>query len=317
MNGPFPLAIVIALTFGMVAGCGSGTAHAHPTHAHPTQPQPQPTQPHSAPEPPNETVQFTANPVTADSVTAISASSRYPSRTTPAPGHPWIIAHRGGTEQAPQNSMAAFNQAIALKVNIIETDVRHTADGVAVLIHDPTLPKPCTPFAGAAVHNLTSAQLATVRCSGQPIPHLAELVARMRRPDATAVALMPEIKDTDPLGVRDAVAALGWSRVYLQSFDLPALAGIERASPEVTTCALISTAQDVAGALAVTRDCVMSDWQAIDQPMVARVHAAGAAMVAYTVNSPDTMRTLAGAGVDGIVTDKPHLAFRAIRQRTR
>jgi hypothetical protein len=59
------------------------------------------------------------------------------------PATPLVIAHRGCTERRYQNSMAAFDDAISLHLDFVETDVRHTADGVAVLIHDPS----CRPSA--------------------------------------------------------------------------------------------------------------------------------------------------------------------------
>ena len=52
-------------------------------------------------------------------------------------GLPLIIGHRGGTERGYQNSMAAFNDAISLRLDVVETDVRHSSDGTAVLMHDP------------------------------------------------------------------------------------------------------------------------------------------------------------------------------------
>jgi glycerophosphoryl diester phosphodiesterase len=91
-----------------------------------------------------------------------------------------ILAHRGGLERAEENSMAAFEDAIASRVDYVETDVRHSADGVAFLVHDRTLPARCTPYAGQPVTSLTAAQLYDVRCDGQPLALLSELVTRLR-----------------------------------------------------------------------------------------------------------------------------------------
>jgi glycerophosphoryl diester phosphodiesterase len=226
--------------------------------------------------------------------------------------HPLVVAHRGGAERFAENSMAAFDRAIADKVDILETDVRHTADGVAVLIHDPTLPKPCAPFTATAVNLLTWQQMSTVRCSGQPIARLAELVERMMAPDAAKVALMPEIKDTDPLGVRDSVRPLGWHRVFIQSYDLSALSTIEAASPEVTTCALIWNATEIPGALAITDDCILADWHAINADSVAQAHAGGALIMAYTVDDAAQMSALIANKVDGIITNRPTTMFHVL-----
>lgn len=156
--------------------------------------------------------------------------------------------------------MAAFNDAIAFGVDFIETDVWHSSDRVAFLIHDATLSATCAPYTTSAVSSLTAAQLSTVRCGGRSIPRLDQLVARLRR-------------------------------------------------PEVHTCLLIEIANSVRSALQTSNDCVMATWPMVNAAFVSSVHAAGAKVIAYTVNDPRAMRTLAAAGVDGLVTDHPRAAL--------
>ena len=222
--------------------------------------------------------------------------------------HTLVLAHRGGRERAAENSMAAFEDAITIGVDYIETDVRHSLDGVAFLVHDPTLPRACEPYAGHPVNLLTAAQLDAVRCNGQPVPHLSAVVARLLRPDAANVSLMVEIKDTDPLGVRDAVAPLGWRRVLVESFNLAALHRIETASPQVRTCAIFGAASTLPEALAVTHDCVAPEQTAVSAGLIARSHAAGALVLPWTVDDPATMAHLVALGCDGLITDKPRTA---------
>jgi glycerophosphoryl diester phosphodiesterase len=175
-------------------------------------------------------------------------------------------------------------------------------------MHDPTLRPGCAPFTGHALHTLTAAQLGRVRCGGQPVPRLTELVARLSRPDAARVSVMAEVKDTDPLGVRDALAPLGRRRVLVQSFDFDALRQIEHATPSVRTCPLFWNADSLDAALHVTRDCVAPDWRAVTPALVTRAHAAGAIVLPFTIDDPAQMIQLAGAGVDGIITNRPRLA---------
>jgi glycerophosphoryl diester phosphodiesterase len=227
-------------------------------------------------------------------------------------GLPLIIGHRGGTERGYQNSMAAFNDAISLHLDVVETDVRHSADGAAVLMHDPALPHECRPFAGVAVHALTAAQLRRVRCAGQPIPRLADLVARLMRPDARRVAIMAEVKDGDPLGVRDALAPLGWQRVIIESFDWAALGTIEQATPQVVTCPLGVTADRLAGALAVTHDCVGPERRAATIDLITRAHAAHVGVIVWTIDDVPTMIQLSDHGVDGLITNRPRRALAAL-----
>jgi glycerophosphoryl diester phosphodiesterase len=227
---------------------------------------------------------------------------------TPASNALLVLAHRGGIENARENTMGSFNDAIAIGADYIETDVRHSADGVAFLIHDPTLTRVCTPYTGRAVRSLTSSQLAQVRCGGQPIPRLTDLVTRLQRPDAARISVFPEIKDVDPLGVRDALAPLGWSRVTVQSSNYDALRQIKQASPQVRTCPLIWSADGLNPALAVTHDCVAPDFHLVDATFVAKAHAAGAVVFPFTVDDPAAMRSVAALGVDGVITNRPRLA---------
>jgi glycerophosphoryl diester phosphodiesterase len=231
------------------------------------------------------------------------------------PATPLVIAHRGGTERRYQNTMAAFDDAISLHLDFVETDVRHTADGVAVLIHDPSLPPECRPGAGIAVHALTAAQLARVRCAGQPVPRLADLVNRLRRPDARRVGIMAEVKDTDPLGVRDVLAPLGWRRVIIESFNWAALGAIEQSSPQVPTCPLGVTADRLAAALAVTHDCIGPERPTATTDLIARAHAAHVGVLVWTVDDVAAMRHLGDEGVDGLITDRPRRVLATFPRR--
>jgi glycerophosphoryl diester phosphodiesterase len=151
--------------------------------------------------------------------------------------------------------------------------------------------------------------LAHVRCGGQPIPRLGELVTRLRRPDASRISVMAEVKDVDPLGIRDALAPLGWSRVLVQSSDYGALRQIEQTSPQVRTCPLIWTPDGLERALAVTHDCVGPELHLVDANLIARAHAMGAVVFAFTADDPAAIRRLAAMGCDGIITNRPRQAF--------
>ena len=228
-------------------------------------------------------------------------------------GRPLLLGHRGGQERGYQNSMAAFGDAITLGLDYIETDVRHSADGVAVLQHDPRLPPTCDRYRGHAVRALTAAELATVRCGGQPIVTLAQLVQRLQQSDARRTGLMAEVKDVDPLGVRQAVAPLGWARVIIESFHWSYLARIEATDPRVVTCPLGVSLLTLRRALAVTHDCVGPDEQQATPVLVAAAHAAGVGVIAWTVDDPQQAIALADRQVDGIITDRPRLLASPVR----
>jgi glycerophosphoryl diester phosphodiesterase len=176
-------------------------------------------------------------------------------------------------------------------------------------MHDPVLPVACHPYTGAAVRALTMAQLTEVRCAGQPVPRLTDLVARLSRPDARNIGLMAEGKDVDPAGIRDALAPLGWRRTIIESFNWQALASIERVTPQVPTCPLGVTAANLTRALLVTHDCVGPEQHAVTADLISRAHEAGVGILVWTVDDRRTMRRLADEGVDGLITDRPRTAL--------
>lgn len=125
---------------------------------------------------------------------------------------PVVIAHRGGADLAPQNSMKAFRKALtSTPAAEVETDLLLTRDGVAVLSHDDTLPSRCT-SAGKKVHELSWVQLAKVRCSGEPIPKASELAALMA--DHPDKRLLMEIKTWKGQSVSSMRASVQtWAKV--------------------------------------------------------------------------------------------------------
>ncbi|MEM7341442.1 MAG: glycerophosphodiester phosphodiesterase family protein [Actinomycetota bacterium] len=93
---------------------------------------------------------------------------------------PFAMAHQGGTDVAPGNTMAAFDHAVSLGYRYLETDVQATNDGVLVLFHDDEL-GPLTGGTGTVADH-SWAELSALRIEGHPIPRLDELVDR--HPDA-------------------------------------------------------------------------------------------------------------------------------------
>jgi glycerophosphoryl diester phosphodiesterase len=191
-----------------------------------------------------------------------------------------LQAHRGGRGLAPENTLAAFEQAVALGVDTLELDVGLSADGQVVISHDLALNPDHTrdaqgawlPQAGPLIRELTVAQLqrydvgrlrpesaygrqfATQQSAdGQRIPTLAALFEDMKRLGATRVRFNIETK-TDPTRPGDTAApdaivdallaevdrAGVASRTTIQSFDWRTLARVGQRAPQVTRAYLSS-----------------------------------------------------------------------------
>jgi glycerophosphoryl diester phosphodiesterase len=154
---------------------------------------------------------------------------------------PYLMAHRGNRVACPENTMAAFRQAIADGADIIETDLHLTADGVFVCIHDATVDR--TTDGSGAVAGMTLAELKTLSAScGRPdfeaekVPILAELAELL--PDEVALGL--ELKtdrfleaevcrqladELEQAGVR--------ARTVVLSFSLARLQAVQTVAPEI------------------------------------------------------------------------------------
>ena len=203
------------------------------------------------------------------------------------------LAHRGDWRRAPENSLAAIVAALGVPgCDGVEFDVRASADGVPVLLHDETLAR--VQGRRERVIDLSAAQLA-----GAGVPTLAEVLAAV---PATAF-LDVELKG-DP-GV-DAVAAVletargaKLANAAISSFDLEPLRELRRVRP---TWPRWLNAMDLSPgtlATAVNLGCaaVAVDWHAIDEAAMDRVRAAGLGVAAWTVTDPVVADRLASLGV--------------------
>jgi glycerophosphoryl diester phosphodiesterase len=224
---------------------------------------------------------------------------------------PLAFAHRGGAGDFPENSWKAFENAVSLGYSYLETDAHATADGSVVAFHDRTLDR--VTDATGRIAELTAAQVAAARIGGtEPIPLLADLI--MAWPD---VRFNIDVKD-EPV-VRPLVDVLratnSWDRVCLTSFSGSRLDATRRLLPQPVCSA---TAPAGIGAIRAglpvktlatrfaTRSvrCAQIPYSMATSRFLARAHAAGLQVHAWTVNDPAMMGKLLDLGVDGIMTDE-------------
>lgn len=246
-----------------------------------------------------------------------------------APGRigPWVVAHRGSSGTAPENTLAAFRRAALEGADAIELDVQATADGELVAIHDLTLDRTTTGQGEVAGHTL--AQLKALdagswkapQFAGEPIPTLRE-VCRLAR-DA-GLGLVAEAKTTwmlNPTLARQMVAVLEdercLDRTLLIAFEHRLLSDLARIRSDVRMAPLVDGGLDtidplleatMAWAYAPSYEFVMAD-------RVAQVHDKGRRVCVWTVDDPDHMARLIDAGVDGLTTNHPTRLVELMRRR--
>lgn len=230
-----------------------------------------------------------------------------------------IIAHRGWSAQAPENTMAAFRLAMEFNVDGIELDVHLSRDGHVVICHDERLDR-TTDGSGLIVEH-TLAQLKELDAgrwfsemyAGERIPTLREFFEAVAA-SAWRGLINVELKSGPSLypGLEQAVADLAREfdlveRVLVSSFNHYALVEMKRIAPEIKTAALYMEGLYEPWKYAQSIGChaLHPVYVAAQPPIVQGAHQAGMIVNAWTVNDAQVARLLASAGVDGIITDQP------------
>jgi len=211
---------------------------------------------------------------------------------------PLVLAHRGASRAATENTPEAFRLALALGADGVELDTRRTARGDLVVHHDPGL-------AGTPVRRLVD----------PPLPGLAAALEA-----STGGIVNVELKtDGDvPGGVASAFCGLlrrrpGRDRVLASSFDPVALRVVRALRPDVPTALVVGPDGDLGAALReaerARHRALHPKSELVDRSLVERARALGLALHAWTVNDADELRRLAALGVDGLITDVPDVAL--------
>lgn len=231
-----------------------------------------------------------------------------------------IWAHRGACREAPENTLPAFERALAHGVDGVEFDVQLTADGVPVVIHDETVERTTSGQGHVVGHSL--AQLRRLDASagmegfgGVRVPTMAE-VLDLVVPSGVAVNIELKNSEEDYPGLEEkvlaAVEAYGIAdRVVLSTFNHYSLRRLRRLGAPVELAMLYTdplykpwryAARLGVGALHPPARYV---WGA---GYVRKAHAAGLKVRPWVVNSERRLARLAAWGVDAVFTDAPDVA---------
>ena len=241
---------------------------------------------------------------------------------------PTIFAHRGASASAPENTLAAFELALRQDADAVELDAKLTADGHVVVIHDQTVDR--TTGVHGRVRELSLAELRKLDAGshfdiafrGEPIPTLDEVLDAVGRLTFINIELTNYASITDDLPdkVARAVQKHGLTRrVMFSSFNPIALIRARRNAPKVPIGLL--TMPGSSGALARSWLGTLLRYQAlhpehrdVTPALLEWVHRRGGRVNTYTVNQLEEMQRLYRLGVDGIFTDDPVLARKAMEK---
>ena len=218
-----------------------------------------------------------------------------------------VIAHRGASAAAPENTDEAFDLAVAQRADVLELDVRITLDGELVVVHDATLAR--TAGDPRRVDSVTRAELEQLAPPVRPL-----MLAAVLERHARSARLLLELKDPEPRSealLAEALERHGITdRLALQVFDLRALRRLRLRAPRLRLCS-IHRRRPSARTLGAVARCAtaVSVWhERVDAGVVAAAHARGLTVSAWTVNSPAAIDRMLAVGVDGLITDEPDIA---------
>ena len=242
--------------------------------------------------------------------------------STPLTSYVRIIAHRGDSTHAPENTIPAIMSAINNKADCIELDVRCTKDGIPIVFHDATLLR--LTGVKAEVSNLTYREITsypllyanafssypqTTTCSLEDV-----LLLVKKHP---GLCLHLELKAS---GTEEKVVSLlqKYDSVCcykISSTDPSILQTIHRIAPSLKTTLVLTSAGDVIKYCTQppeTIDSISVKSRFVTSPLIHLAHRRGHKIYAWTVNEPPSARRLIRIGIDGLITDDPSLLHRTL-----
>jgi glycerophosphoryl diester phosphodiesterase len=229
-----------------------------------------------------------------------------------------IIAHRGNSSIAPENTLPAFTKALAAKADLVELDYHHSADGVPVVLHDDNLDRTTNAQVllgkqRVLVVNLPAAELAKLDAGlwfsdefkGTKLPTLVEsltaiqagsttLIERKAGDAATLVKLLEREKLTDT--------------VVVQAFDWEFVKECRKLAPTLTLCTLsgkTANSEQIEAAAATGADVIVWNHEKLRREQIDLIHKLGKKAWVYTIDDPERAADFLAAGIDGVITNKP------------
>jgi len=237
---------------------------------------------------------------------------------------PLLVAHRGASGSAPENTMAAFRLALEMKVHGIELDVHMSRDGAIVVIHDSrvdrtsngrgkvgamTLPELQSLDAGSWF-NAAFPQRARPEYACQRIPTLNEVMQLVRN----QIRLYIEIKDPDlyPDSLESELLSIVrqhgmQEHVIFLSFNRGALRKMRELDSAIPTALLVSrpAIDPVKAALSLHANGLAVLHSLITPALATKTLRAGLSLIAWTVDKPKDLSRMMAAQVNSIITNYP------------
>ena len=254
-----------------------------------------------------------------------------------------VHGHRGARAVFPENSLPAFEHAIAAGADVLEFDLAVTKDDVIVVWHDPVInSRLCKgPRENPPIRELTLAEVRQYDCGSQPNSDFP----KQKAVPGTTIATLDEVFALAPKGdfefnietkifrsspeyapepeefARLVLEAIRkhklQKRVIVQSFDFRTLHAMRKLAPGIRLSALYQGQPKDFREVAEEANAriVSPQFRLVSKEQVDRAHDAGLQVIPWTANTPEDWEILVKAGVDGIITDDPAALIEWLKSR--
>jgi glycerophosphoryl diester phosphodiesterase len=231
----------------------------------------------------------------------------------------WAVAHRGASRDRPENTLAAFDEALLQGCDAIELDLRLSADGVPVVCHDESVerlghgPRRVADLDFARLRELDAGAWFDKRWAGQHIPSLDEVLDRY----SGRTRLLLELKDQGS-GPRNRELVLesadrirkheAETSVFLLSFSMEILETAATLAPRVGRVLNLAPPPRLGGELRERLRglfALCADVRTLKPDLGRGVRRAGRELWAYTCNDPGQVARALDAGAGGVISDRP------------
>ena len=234
---------------------------------------------------------------------------------------PDIVAHRGASGYAPENTIAAFDLAVKMKADYIEIDVQRTKDGKLILIHDTTVDRTTDgtgkvgDFTYEEIRRLDAGSWMSEEFRGEKVPTFEEVLKRYKGRTGILIELKsPELYPGIEKEVANLLKAYHLDKprnekVIVQSFNFDSMKRADQLLPRMPIGVLINQAADTTDEaieqFSSYADYYNPSYRLVTEELVTKAHEEGMKIQSWTARSRETVQFLLEMRVDGIITDYP------------
>jgi len=241
-----------------------------------------------------------------------------------------VVAHRGFSGAAPENTLAAFRKAIDAGSDMIELDIQLSKDGKIVVIHDETLERATNGQGKVSDHTLQqlkkfdAGSRFRAEFSGERIPTLREVLDLAKGRVLVNIEIKNPTHGQYPIteladkALKEVKNAGMLDRVIFSSFNPVSLEHIQQKEPRVWVALLFHRAWNSLPELTGGKACEVLNLRNIhlSREKISRIHKEGMKVNVYTVNTEEELEQFVKWGADGIITNYPDRLIKILKEKS-